>query len=110
MRNDFLLYEEMCKYLVTNEEALSHICLCNRSLLDFLISEKNFVFFFISVDSDQEEKAMKERLLVLACDLKVLKRMEENDGSQKRKKCCNGSLLDHQLAVLVDQLICLFLS
>ncbi len=42
-----LLYEEMRKYLVIAEEAVSH--LCNRSLLDFLIYEENFVFFFISV-------------------------------------------------------------
>ncbi len=37
---------EMRKYLVIYEEAVSHIWLCNRSLLDFLIYEENFVFFF----------------------------------------------------------------
>jgi hypothetical protein len=36
----------MRKYLVIYEEAASHICLCNRSLLDFLIYEEKF---FISV-------------------------------------------------------------
>jgi hypothetical protein len=45
MRKGFLIYEEMRKYLVINEEAVSHIWLCNRSLLDL---EENFVFFFIS--------------------------------------------------------------
>ncbi len=47
MRKAFLIYEEMSKYLVIYEEAVSH--LWNRSLLDFLIYEENFVFFFISV-------------------------------------------------------------
>jgi hypothetical protein len=37
MRKGFLIYEEMGKYLVIYEEAVSHIRLCNRSLLDFLI-------------------------------------------------------------------------
>ncbi len=37
------------------EEAVSHIWLCNRSLLDFLIYEENSVFFFISAT---EEKPM----------------------------------------------------
>ncbi len=49
MRKGFLKYEEICKYLVIYEEAVSHIGLCNRSLLDFPIYEENFVFFFISV-------------------------------------------------------------
>ncbi len=37
----------MRKYLVIYEEAVSHIWLCNRSNLDFLIYEKIFLFFFI---------------------------------------------------------------
>ncbi len=49
VRKGFLIYEEMHRYLVIYEEAISHKCLCNRSLLDFLIHEENFVFFFISV-------------------------------------------------------------
>jgi hypothetical protein len=49
MRKGFLIYEEMRKYLVINEEAVNHIYLCNRSVLDSLINEENFVFFFISV-------------------------------------------------------------
>jgi hypothetical protein len=44
MRKSFLIYEEMREYLVIYEETVSR----NRSLLDFLIYEENFVFFFIS--------------------------------------------------------------
>ncbi len=43
MRKGFLIYEEMCKYLVKYEEVVSH--LCSRSLLDFLICEENLVSF-----------------------------------------------------------------
>ncbi len=47
MSKGFLIYEEMRKYLVIlYEEAVSHMWLCNRSLLDL---DENFVFFFISV-------------------------------------------------------------
>ncbi len=49
MRKGFLINEEIRKYLVKYEEAVSHIGLCNRSLLDFPMYEENFVFFFISV-------------------------------------------------------------
>ncbi len=66
MRKGFLINEEMRKYLVIYEEAVSHIWLCNRSLLDCLIYEENFVFFFISVGSsavgklrDKEEWVLK---------------------------------------------------
>ncbi len=67
MRKVFLIYEAMRKYLVIYEEAGSHILLCNRSLLEFLIYEENFVFFFISVpstppipqDSELEKKTFK---------------------------------------------------
>jgi hypothetical protein len=31
MRKGFLVYEEMRKYLTITEEAVSHLCLCNRS-------------------------------------------------------------------------------
>ncbi len=48
MRKDFLIYEEMLKYLVLYDEAVSHIWLCNCSLLIFLIYEENFLFYFIS--------------------------------------------------------------
>jgi hypothetical protein len=42
-RKDFLIYEKMRKYLTA-----SHICLCNRSLLKFLIYEET-LFSFLSV-------------------------------------------------------------
>ncbi len=51
MRKGFLIYEEMRTYLVTYEEPVSHIWLCNCSLLYFLIYKENFVFFFISAPS-----------------------------------------------------------
>jgi hypothetical protein len=42
MRTGFIIHEEMRKYLIIYEEAVSHI-------LNFLIYEENFVFFFINV-------------------------------------------------------------
>ncbi len=44
MRKGFLIYEVMRKYLVTYEEAVSHITMCNCSLMNFLIYEKFFYF------------------------------------------------------------------
>ncbi len=41
--------EEMRKYFLIYEEAISHIWLCNCSILNFLIYEENLIFFFISV-------------------------------------------------------------
>jgi hypothetical protein len=50
MRKGFLIYmRKWRKYLVIYEEAASQIRLCNCSLLDFLIWEENFVFFFIQI-------------------------------------------------------------
>jgi hypothetical protein len=46
MRKGFLINEEMRNHLVIYEEAVSHIWLCNRSLLDFLIYEENIIFNF----------------------------------------------------------------
>ncbi len=51
MRKGFLIYEEMCKYFPVYEEAVSHIWLCNCSILNFLIYKENFILFFISVVS-----------------------------------------------------------
>ncbi len=51
VRKGFLIYEEMRKYLIKNEESVSHIWLCNCSVLNFLIYEENLIFFFISVES-----------------------------------------------------------
>ncbi len=45
MRKGFLIYEEMRKCLVISEEAVSHIWLCTRSLLDSLVYEENFLIF-----------------------------------------------------------------
>jgi hypothetical protein len=41
----------MRKYLAIYEEAVTHIWLCDRSLLNFLIYEENLLFLFISVVS-----------------------------------------------------------
>ncbi len=49
MRKSFLIYEETRKYFPIYEEVVSHIWLCNFSILNFLIYEENFIFFFISV-------------------------------------------------------------
>jgi hypothetical protein len=50
MRKGFLLYEEMCKYLTIYEEAV-RCQVCNRFILNLLIYEENFIFFFIIVPS-----------------------------------------------------------
>jgi hypothetical protein len=39
----------MRKYFPIYEEAVSHLYLCNCSILNFLIYEENLIFFFISV-------------------------------------------------------------
>jgi hypothetical protein len=49
MRKGFLIYEEMRKYLTVYEETVSHMWLCNCSILSFLEYEENLIFFFISV-------------------------------------------------------------
>jgi hypothetical protein len=49
MRKGFLICEEMRKYLTVYEEAVSHIWLCNCSILNFFIFEENLIFFLISV-------------------------------------------------------------
>ncbi len=45
MRKGFLIYEEMRKYFSIYEEAVSHIWLCNCSILNFLIYEENLISF-----------------------------------------------------------------
>ncbi len=54
MRQCFLIYEETRKYFPIYEEAvsLSHIWLCNCSILNSLLYEENLIFFFISVIND----------------------------------------------------------
>ncbi len=46
MRKGFLIYEEMRKYFPIHEEAVGHLLLCNCSILNFLIYEENFFFFY----------------------------------------------------------------
>ncbi len=45
MRKGFLIYEEMHKYFLIYEEDVSHIWLCNCSILNFHIFEDNFILF-----------------------------------------------------------------
>ncbi len=47
MWKGFLIYEEMRKYLTKFEEAIIHIWIRNRSLLNFLIYEENFISFLL---------------------------------------------------------------
>ncbi len=47
MGEGFLIYDEMRKYLVINEEAVSHIWLCHRSWIS--LGKCGIFFFFISV-------------------------------------------------------------
>ncbi len=49
MRKGFLIYEETHKYFTIYEDTVSHIWLCNCSILNFLLYADNFIFFFISV-------------------------------------------------------------
>ncbi len=49
MRKGFLLYEEMSKYFPILEEALSHIWLCNCSILNFLMRKILFSFFSVQL-------------------------------------------------------------
>jgi hypothetical protein len=46
MRKGCLMYEEMRKYLTIYEEVVSHICLCNQTLLNFLTYEAKIYFLF----------------------------------------------------------------
>jgi hypothetical protein len=56
------VYEEMRKYLTIHEEAVSHILLCNWSILNFLINQENLIFFFISVvTTDQYGTSFSDR-------------------------------------------------
>ncbi len=63
MRKGFLIYEEMRKYLVKYEEAVSHIWLYNCSLRNFVIYEENFLFFFITV----ETSFLRKKTVSLEC-------------------------------------------
>jgi hypothetical protein len=61
MRKNFLIYEKMRKYLVIYEGTVCHIGLYIRSLLDFLIYEENFVFFFVSAHYRHSEFHLRTR-------------------------------------------------
>ncbi len=63
MRKGFLIYEVLRKYFPIYEEAVSHIWLCNCSILNFPIYEENFILFFISAIADSERSALKVNLL-----------------------------------------------
>ncbi len=52
MRKGVLIYEKMRKFLTVYEEGVSHLWLCNRSLLNFLIYKNNW-FHFLSVQCCQ---------------------------------------------------------
>ncbi len=66
MRKGFLIYEEMSKYLVIYEEAVSYIWLCNRSLLDFIVYED----FFYSVELHPTvSQTIRVSWLATACEL-----------------------------------------
>ena len=45
MRKGFLINEEMRKYIPIYEDAVSHMGICNCSILNFLIYEENLIFF-----------------------------------------------------------------
>jgi hypothetical protein len=61
MRKGFLIYEEMRKYLTIYEEAVSHIWLCNCSILNFLVYEENLIFFFKSTDVLENWVVVREK-------------------------------------------------
>ncbi len=50
MRMGFLIYEGLGKY----EEDISHMWLCNCSILNFLMYEKNLIFYLISAVSPKQ--------------------------------------------------------
>ncbi len=54
MRKGFLIYKEIRNFLTIFEEAVSQIGLCNRSHLNFLIYEDNFIFIFLNVGRDSD--------------------------------------------------------
>ncbi len=90
MRKGFLIYEEMRKYLVIYEEAFSHIWLCNRSLLDFLIYEENFVsVLYVHVATVKKTSSKLAR--------RSLKKRNAQKYSQTRRRNIKG---DRQICYL----------
>ncbi len=86
MRKGFLIYEEMGINLAIYEEAVSHIWLCNCSIVDFLIYEENLIFFFYQwigsskstifweKDKKENSRKRKERLQVKHRGIKYTER------------------------------------
>ncbi len=64
VRKGFLIYEEMRKYFPIYAEAVSHIWLCNCSILNFLIFEENLIFFFISVISKKSTETVQNSMSI----------------------------------------------
>ncbi len=60
MRKGLLIYEEVHKYFAIYDEAVSHIWLCTRSFLKFLIYEENLIFFFISAIYSKHNSATSD--------------------------------------------------
>jgi hypothetical protein len=52
--SSYIRNSEWSSYKVIYEEAVSHICLCNCSVLNFLVYEETLIFFSISVVSQHE--------------------------------------------------------
>ncbi len=61
----------MRKYFSMYEEAVSHIWLCNLSLLNFLIYEENLIFFFIRVGPPRKNLSKRSTGRKDCCPLKV---------------------------------------
>ncbi len=61
----------MRKYFPIYEEVVSYIRLCNCSILNFLIYEENFIFFFISVGSPRKNLSKRAKVRKDCCPLKV---------------------------------------
>ncbi len=59
MRKGFPIYEEMLKYFPIYKEAVSHLWLCNCSVLNFLIYGEILIFFFISEALIEQNKEVK---------------------------------------------------
>jgi len=69
MRKGFLIYEEMRKHFTIYEEAVSHIWLCNCTILNFPIYEEYLIFFFISVPVPFQMSYNVRRLLTVYCEV-----------------------------------------
>ena len=54
MTNGLLIYGELFAHFLIYFETLPNICLCNCSIMNFIIYEENFIFFFISVEEKYE--------------------------------------------------------